>query len=131
MCASYGTRWRAREDRSPRATPRRPLRSLYRSARRTSSSLGCHCSWFSLALHLSFDTRFVSAGALLSSLPALCYRPCRRFLSAFRLAGSRVLHLSLLSTLLPSVSFLPRLRLSLVACPSTSPIYIYTSKCTK
>ena len=46
----YGTRWRARGDRSPRATPRRPLRSLYigeRAAR--ARALGCHLLVFSFS----------------------------------------------------------------------------------
>ena len=68
MCASYGTRWRVREDRFPRATPRRPLRSLYigeHAAR--ARALGCHCSWF-LSRFASLETCFVSARVLLSSL---------------------------------------------------------------
>ena len=83
--------------------------SLNRRARRTSSSFRLSLLVVSLSLCVSFKTCFVSAVVLLSSLPALCFLPCRRFLSAFRLAGSRVLHSSLLSTLLPSVSFLHRL----------------------
>ena len=80
MCASYGTRWRAREDRSSRATPRRLLRSLYIGERATRArDLGCHCSWFlsrfaSLFRHmfrLCRRSAFVSAGVLLSSLTAL------------------------------------------------------------
>ena len=68
MCASYGTRWRAHEDRSLRATPRRPLRSLYIEERATRArALGCHCSWF-LSRFASIETCFVSAGVLLSSL---------------------------------------------------------------
>ena len=120
MCASYGTRWRAREDRSPRATPRRPLRSLDIGEPHELELFSFRLSLLvvSLSLCVSLSTR-------VSSLTALCFRPCRRFLSAIRLAGSCVLHSSLLSTLLPSVSFLRRLRLSLVACPSTSPTYIY------
>ena len=79
MCASYGTRWRAREDRSPRATPRRPLRSLYRRARRTSSSFSLSLLVVSLSLCVSLSTR-------VSSLPAFCFRLCRR--SAFVPAGA-------------------------------------------
>ena len=53
--------------------------SLYKRARRKSSSLGCHCSWFlSRFASLFWDvfrlwrgSAFVSAGSLLSSLPAL------------------------------------------------------------
>ena len=65
--------------------------------------LGGHCSWFSLSLCVSLSRR-------VSSLPALCFRLCRSFLSAFRLyrlsrsaldsAGGALLS-SLLSTLLP------------------------------
>ena len=127
MCASYGTRWRwrARGDRSPRATPQRPLRSLYireRAAR--ARALGSYCSCFSLSLcrqslrHcrrsslisaerlasallsalvtglvFALISARVSADVLLSSLPALSSRLCSA-----------------------SVSSLPRLRLSLVAC---------------
>ena len=58
MCASYGNCWRARGDRSPRATPRRPLRSLYIQEHAARGRvLGGHYSWFSLALRLSFETR--------------------------------------------------------------------------
>ena len=72
----YGARWRARGDHSPLATPRQQLRSFYTycRARRTSSSIWLSLlRVFALALRLSFETRFVSAGALLST---------RRFLSA-------------------------------------------------
>ena len=127
--ASYGTRWRARGDRSPRATPRRPLRSfyIYKRAHRTSSSFRLSLLVvFSFALRVSFDTRFVSAAsafdsagashlhlvstgsfALLSCLPTFCSRLYRRSPLCSRL----------FSRLCPaSDSSLPRLRLSLIAC---------------
>ena len=112
MCVSYGARWRARGDHSPRAT-RQQLRSFYiESAPHELEHLAVIARVFSLALRLSFKTRFVSAGP--SSL---------RFVSAgslaFCLVFASVLLSSLLSTLLQSVSSLPRLRLSLVAWPST------------
>ena len=78
MYASYGARWRALGDRSSRATPRQPLRSLYigkRAAR--ARALGCHCS--------CFLCRFASLSRRVSSLPLLCFRLCRRFISASRL----------------------------------------------
>ena len=81
--------------------------SLYTRVRRTRSSFRRSLLVvFSLALRLSFETRFVSAGALLSTLPvlplcisslpalSLCSRLCRR--SALDSAGG-----ALLSSLLP------------------------------
>ena len=114
MCASYGTRWRARGDRSPRATPRRPLRFLYIGERAAQArALGCHCSCFLLrfaslfrdAFRLCRHSAFVFAGSLAfcSTLPAFCSCLC--------------------ST---SVSSLPRLRLSLVACESYTTNYTAT-----
>ena len=125
MCASYGARWRALGDRSPQATPRQPLRSLYigkRAAR--ARALGCHCS--------CFLCRFASLSRRVSSLPLLCFRLCRRFLYASRLCrlsrsalvSAGLLSLSalvsdLVAACSASVSSLSRLRLSLVAWPST------------
>ena len=68
--------------------------SLYRKARRTSSSFRLSLLVFSLSLCVSFETRFVFAAALLSTLPALplcvstqsalslCSRLCWVFVSA-------------------------------------------------
>ena len=140
MYASFGTRWRAHGEHSPLTTPRQPLRSFYiaeRAARARAFSLSLLV--FSLSLCVSVSRRF-------SSLPALCFRLCRR--SASRLcrhsrlvsAGAllsllasllvlclvfvSVLLWSLLSTLIPPLLCFrlisPRLRLSLVAWPSTN-----------
>ena len=130
MYASYGASWRVRGDHSPLTTPRQPLRYFYTPysrARRTSLSIfRCHCSCFRSRFESLFRDAsrlcrrsaligLVSAGALLSlvsSLFALC------------LVFASVLLWSLLSTLLPSLLCFrlisPRLRLSLVAWPSTS-----------
>ena len=73
MYASYDARWCDLGDRSPRATLRQPLRSLYigkRAAR--ARALGCHCSCFRSRFASLFrdDSRlcrrsaFVSADAL-------------------------------------------------------------------
>ena len=81
MYASYGARWRARGDHSPRATPRQLLRSFYIAERAARPrAFGCHCSCFSLSLCVSVSRRFslfrrsafVSADTHVSSLPALC-----------------------------------------------------------
>ena len=97
MCAFYGTRWRAREDRSPRATPRRPLRSLslYRRARRTSSSFRLSLLVVSLSLCVSLLRRVLA-------LPGFCFRLCRR--SAFVPAGA-----SSLRFVSPALAFFTRL----------------------
>ena len=131
MYASYGARGRARGNHSPAvATPCQLLRSFCR-ARRTSSSI---CLSFASVFRSRFaslfrdasrlcrrsalcrHSRLVSAGALLSSPLGLC------------LVFAFVLLLSLLSTLLPSLLCFrlisPRLRLSLVAWPSTNVINI-------
>ena len=72
MNASYGARWRARRDHSPRATPRQLLRSFSIAERAARArALGCHCSCFSLSLCVSVSRRF-------SSLPAITSRLCRR-----------------------------------------------------
>ena len=72
-CAPLTAPVGARVDRSPSATPRRPLRSLYigEPAARARALKAVITRGFSLALCLSFETCFVSAGVLLSSLPAL------------------------------------------------------------
>ena len=78
MYASYGARWRALKDRSSRATPRQPLRSLYIGKRAARARvLGCHCSC-SLC-------RFASLSRRVLCLPLLCFRLCLHFLSASRL----------------------------------------------
>ena len=113
MCASYGARWRARGDHSPRATRRQPLRSFYITERTARVRVcGCHCSSsLALALRLWFETRLVqpalcfrlsrgsvlvSAGALLSLLSSLV---CSRS----RLWSLLCSRLFTLSTLLPSL----------------------------
>ena len=98
MYASYGASRSARGDHSPLTTPRQPLRSFYIAERaaRAQAFLAIIARVFALALRLCFETILVSAGALLSSLPALSSRLCSA-----------------------SVSSLPRLRLSLIAWPST------------
>ena len=72
----YGARWRAHGDHSPRATPRQQSRSfyyVYSRARLTSSRIfAVFARVFALAFRLCFETILVSAGAVLSSLPALC-----------------------------------------------------------
>ena len=155
MCVSYGARWRAHGDHSPCATPRQQLRSFYISERAVGArAFGCHCSCFSLSLCVSVSRRFsslqalcfrlcrrsasrlcgalhlVSAGTHVSSLPALCSL-CSRLL-ALCLVFASVLLLSLVSTLLPSLLCFrlisPRLRLSLVAWPSTYVLRVLYNK---
>ena len=90
MYASYGTSWRARGDRSPRATPRQPLRSLYiGECGARARALGCHCSCF-LALSFESGLRRVQLSLSLSltlSLSASLFL-CRALLSS--LLGSRL-----------------------------------------
>ena len=127
MYASYGTSWRARGDHSPRATPRQPFALfLYSRASLMSSSIwlalfvvlsrwrlywNVFSSLCSLSLSLSLSlccfcvssltalSALVSADALLSSLRLVSSPLCSRLVSDSA-----------------SVSSLPRLRLSLVAC---------------
>ena len=80
MCASYGARWRAHGDHSPRATPRQHSRSFY-IAERTPRARAFWLSLlaFSLSLCVSVPRRFSSLPALcISFLPALTSRLCRR-----------------------------------------------------
>ena len=98
MCASYSTRWSARGDHSPRATPRQPLRSPFERA----SSI-----WLSLLVVLSLvffplsrpAQLSLSAGAsflrvslpalfILSSMLVLCSRLCRHSVSSLPLLWS-------------------------------------------
>ena len=126
MYASYGARWRARVDHSPRATRRQPLRSFYISehelqhlaviARVPSLSLCVSVSRRVSSSRRSFlvsagTQRLISAGILLSLSP-LSSLVCSRLSSALL----SFLHCSRLysSICSASVSFLPRLRLSLV-----------------
>ena len=79
MCASYGARWHARRDHSPRARQRQPLRSFYIEERAAPArAFGCLCLCsLALALHLlSACALFPSLLALsVSLLPARC-SPC-------------------------------------------------------
>ena len=140
MYASYGARWRARGYHSPRATPQQLLRSFYIAERvARARAFGCHCSCFSLLLCVSVSRRFSSLPALCSRLcPALCSRLCRhsRLVSVGALLSllSSLLELCLVSLPLFCSRLLlcfrlisPRLRLSLVAWPSTNVINISNS----
>ena len=107
MYASYGSRWRARGDHSPRATRRQTLRSFYiaeHTARARACGSHCSCS-LAFSLRLCFETRLVQ--------PAFCFRLSRRsalsalvsgkFSSFFFSGLCSALVSSLLSTLLPSL----------------------------
>ena len=96
MCVSYGARWRAHGDHSPRATPRQQSRYFYIAERAPRA----RAFWLSL---LVFSlSHCVSVSRRFSSLSALSFRLCRR--SAFVSAGA--LHLVSAGT---SVSSLPAL----------------------
>ena len=66
--------------------------SIYQRAPHNIEHLAVIASVFALALRLCFETILVSAGALLSSLPALCFRLCRH-------SASRLCRCSALSAL--------------------------------
>ena len=86
---------------------------LYSRARRTSSSIWLSLLvFFSLALRLCFETLLVSAGALLSSLPALCALPA---------LTSRLCRRSALSALV-SFGALPCLCSALVSAVDSAPV---------
>ena len=73
MYASYGACWPVRGDYSPLTTPRQPLRFFYIAER----AARARAFWLSLFFFRSrlaslFQNAFVSAGALLSFLPAHC-----------------------------------------------------------
>ena len=82
----YGSRWPARGDRFPRATPRRLLRSLYIGERGVGAlALGCNSSCFRprFASQFGDDSRLCWRSALVSGLVSdlvsgLCSPLCRR-----------------------------------------------------
>ena len=127
MCASYGALWRACGDHSPRATPRQPLRSFYLAERAARSRIfAVIARAFSVALRPSFETRFVFAGALLLSLPALSLcvwsLPALSLRSRFCWVLVSAQHSSLLCSLLCSLlssQFSPLLRFSHISASAT------------
>ena len=112
----YGSRWPARGDRFPRATPRRLLRSLCIGERGVGAlALGCNSSCFRprFASQFGDDSRLCWRSALSALVSGLV----SDLVSALLSAAVLLLSLPALSSRLcfASVSSLPWLRLSLVA----------------
>ena len=116
MYASYDARWRALGDRSPRATPRQALRSLYivkRAAR--ARALGCHCSCFRSRFAPLFrdDSRLCRRSA-----SRLCRhsasRLCRRSALSALVSALHFSEFCLFGSALPLVSASPLLRSTLL-----------------
>ena len=129
MYASFSARWRARGDHTYNTTAAVAL-FLYSRSRRTSSSIWLSLLVFSLSLFVSVSRRFSSLPALsVSSLPALCSHCshlCWRSASCLPLFCSGLCY-RLLPSLLCFRLISPRLRLSLVAWPSTQAISKFIS----
>ena len=103
--------------------------SLYTRERTARAQvLGCHCSWSLSRFACFFDTRFVCAASLLSTLPALpicilslpalslCSRVFNVLLSTMPALSSHLCSRLCSRLCSASVSSLPRLRLSFIAC---------------
>ena len=117
----YGSRWRARGDRFPRATPRRLLRSLYigeRGAR--ARALGCLSSCF----HSRFASQFGDDSCLCwrSALSALVSGIVSDLVSALLSAAVLLLSLPALSSRLCFSSLLSHLCLGYASRSSRSPL---------
>ena len=125
----YGSRWPARGDRFPRATPRRLLRSLYIGERGARAlALGCNSSCFRSRFASQFgdDSRLCWRSALVSDLVSgLCSPLCRR--SASFSAGAQFSSLFRFCLISASATPLAR-RVTLYTLQYSSPSEDYAAK---